>query len=218
MTEKLSFYHNAQAFVELLGRARKKYGKASFRLAGEGWDEHWKTLIATILSAQSKDEVTLPIAEDLFRAYPTLDALADARYEDVLGILKSMNYNKNKGKHVILCAKMLLQDFGGQVPRTIEELVTLPGVGRKTANLVITGEFDLPGICVDTHVHRICNVYGFVDTKHNRDKTELELRSFVPKKYWKEINRLFVLWGKDAKGYNKMAFEEALSRKDAFYD
>ena len=192
-----------QEFIELFNKVDKKYGKSTFRLAAEGWDYDWQVLIATILSAQSRDELTIVIGENLFLKYPTLESIANAKYEEILDVLKSMNYNRTKAKHIIVCSQQLLENFESKVPKTIEELVTLSGVGRKTANLVITEVFNKPGICVDTHVHRICNVFGFVCTGNNRDKTETQLKEFVPQEYWNRINRLFVLWGKDCPGYDK---------------
>ncbi len=189
-------------FLKIFNLAEKKYRGVEKRLAGEGWKKPWQTLIATIMSAQSRDETTIPIAENLFKKYKTLDGLANSKYADVLFIFKSLNYNKTKSKNVIACAKMLVKDYNGKVPETIAELVKLPGVGRKTANLIITECFSKDGICVDTHVHRIANVFGFVKTK-NPLQTEFELMKIVPKKYWHRINRLFVLWGKQVSGRDK---------------
>ena len=189
-------------FLRVFKKAERKYGGSSKRLAGENWGEAWKTLIVTIMSAQSRDEITIGVGEELFRKYRSLKALSGAREKDVLKIFSGLNYNKTKAKHVIGAASMLVNVFGGVVPREIEDLVKLPGVGRKTANLIITEVYGMDGICVDTHVHRISNVFGFVNTK-SPDKTEEELKKVVPKKYWRRINRLFVLWGKDVPGRDK---------------
>ena len=182
-------------------KAELKYGSVEKRLAAEGWAEPWQTLIATIMGAQSRDETTIPIAESLFEKY-SLESLAYAKYSDVLKIFSSLNYNRTKARNVIECAKALVRDYNGSVPDTIEDLVNLPGVGRKTANLIITECFGKEGICVDTHVHRISNVLGFVKTK-NPTETEMALREFVPHKYWSRINRIFVLWGKNVSGRDK---------------
>jgi len=195
-------------FLEIYKRAEKKYGNSSKRLAGEKWGAPWKTLIVTIMSAQSRDETTIPIAENLFRKYNSLDKLANARFEDVLQILKSMNYNRTKTKHVIEAAKFIRDKFKRKLPMEIDELIKIPGVGRKTANLVLTEEFGIQGITVDTHVHRISNVFGFVKT-NTPEQTERELMKIVPKKYWMKVNRMFVLWGKDVPGRDK----EKLLRK-----
>ena len=192
-------------FLKIFKMAENKYGKSRYRLAGEGWKEHWQTLIVTIMSAQSRDETTIPIAEKLFERYKSLRDLSEARYEDVLFIFKSLNYNRTKAKNVIDAAKFILNEFNGDVPRDIDELVKIPGVGRKTANLVITECFNMDGICVDTHVHRISNVFGFVKTK-SPNETELELMKVAPRKYWSRINRIFVLWGKDVYGNDRKKF------------
>ncbi len=189
-------------FLEIFKLAERKYGKIEKRLAGEDWKESWQTLIATIMSAQSRDETTIPIAENLFEKYKTLDELANSKYADVLFIFKSLNYNKTKTKNIIACAKILLNDFNGKVPNNLEDLMKLPGVGRKTANLVLSEIHKVDTITVDTHVHRISNVLGFVNTK-NPSETEIELIKIVPKKYWSRINRLFVLWGKQVSGRDK---------------
>jgi endonuclease-3 len=186
-------------FLRIFRKAEKKYGKSTKRLAGEGWGPDWQVLIATIMSAQSRDETTIPIAELLFKRYDTLDKLAKANYGEVLSIFKSLNYNKTKARNVIAAAKFLVEKYNGNVPETIEELIEIPGVGRKTANLVITECHGKDGITVDTHVHRISNVLGIVKTK-SPSETEFALKEIAPKRYWRRINRIFVRWGKDVPG------------------
>ena len=196
-------------FMQIFRKAEKKFGSSAKRLAGDSWPEAWQTLIATILSAQSRDEVTIPIAENLFKKYNSLEKLSNAEYEDVLSVLKSMNYNKTKTKNVINAAKFIIETFGGSIPDSVDELVKIPGVGRKTANLVITEVHNKDGICVDTHVHRISNVLGIVKTK-TPEQTEKSLEAIVPKKYWRRINRLFVLWGKAVPGRDRRRLLESL--------
>jgi len=144
-------------FLEIFKKAEAKYGKMEKRLAAEGWAEGWQTLIATIMSAQSRDETTLPIAETLFIKYPTLEKLAKANYKDVLKIFKSLNYNRTKAKHAIAAAKYILEKFNGKIPENIEDLVKIPGVGRKTANIVRVEVHKQHAIPTDTHVHRLAN-------------------------------------------------------------
>ncbi|MBI4154839.1 hypothetical protein HY498_02010 [Candidatus Woesearchaeota archaeon] len=189
-------------FLKIFKKAEKKYSKSTKRLAGEGWDKPWKTLITTILSAQSRDETTIPIAEALFKRHSTLEKLANAKYIDVFQILKSINYNKTKTKNVIAAAKYILKNFKGKIPDNIENLTEIPGVGRKTANLVLAEVHKKDSITIDTHCHRLLNVLGLVKTK-TPHKTELELMKIAPKKYWSKINRIFVLWGKDVPGRDK---------------
>jgi len=197
-------------FLKIFLAAEKHYGRIDKRLAGEGWEDHWQTLVATILSAQSRDETTIPIAEALFRRYPTLKSLADAKEKDVFNVIRSINYNKTKAKHCVAAAKYMIEYFNGKVPKTMEELIEIPGVGRKTANLVITECHNMDGLTVDTHVHRISNVLGFVNTK-TPNQTEIELKKLAPRKYWYRINRIFVLWGKEVRGRDKKKFLERIN-------
>lgn len=198
-------------FLEIFNLAEKKYGSFEKRLAGEGWEEDWQTLVSTIMSAQSRDETTIPIAENLFRIYTSLESLASASYSDVLKILKSLNYNKTKAKNIIACAKMIVEDFDGVIPSNLELLIKLPGVGRKTANLFLSEVHNQDTITVDTHVHRISNIFGFVKTK-TPNETEFALQKIVPKEYWSRINRIFVLWGKQVTGRDKNKFLKSLNK------
>ncbi len=199
-------------FLKIFRKAEKKYSRSARRLAAEDWRHDWQTLVATIMSAQSRDETTIPIAEKLFKKYNSLRKLANARYEDVLGILRSMNYNKTKAKNVIAAAKMLVNKFNGEIPDSIDELVKIPGVGRKTANLVLTEIHNKDAITVDTHVMRLSNVLKLVNTK-TPEQTEYELMKIAPRNYWKRINRVFVLWGKEVPGRNRKKFLEKLEEK-----
>lgn len=199
-------------FLEIFAKAEKKYGPSTKRLSGDSWNEDWQTLIATILSAQTRDETTIPVAVGLFKKYSTIDKLSKAKLTDVEKKIRRINFYKNKSKHIIGAAKWLTENGyskSGTVPDTIDELIKMPGVGRKTANLVITEVHAQDGLCVDTHVHRISNVFGFVKTK-NPTETEFALKELVPHKYWSRINRLFVLWGKDVRGRDKKKFLEKL--------
>lgn len=199
-------------FIKIFKKAEKKYKNSKKRLAAEGWDADWKLLIATIMSAQSRDETTLQIAEILFKEYNSLKKLANAKFSKVLKIFNALNYNKTKAKHIIKAAKILVDTFCGEVPDKLEDLLKIPGVGRKTANLILTESHELDAITVDTHVHRLANVLGFVHTK-NPHQTELELMKIAPKRYWSRINRIFVLWGKDVRGRDKKKFLAKLKRR-----
>lgn len=189
-------------FLEVFKKAEKKYGQYEKRLAGDDWPRDWQTLIATIMSAQTRDEVTIPAAEKLFERYNSLEKLSKARASDVLKIIRPVNFSRTKAKNVVNACKILVKDYGGRVPDDIGELVKLPGVGRKTANLVLSEVHAKEGICVDTHVHRISNVIGLVNTKMPTE-TEFALMKIAPRKYWSRVNRLFVLWGKEVPGRNK---------------
>ena len=139
-----------------------------------------------------------------------MEKLSKARYEGVLAIFKSLNYNRTKARNVIAAARFLIERYNGKVPSTIEELVEIPGVGRKTANLVITECHGKDGITVDTHVHRISNVLGFAKTK-SPNETEFALREIAPRRYWKRVNRIFVLWGKDVRGRDRKKLIKSLT-------
>lgn len=200
---------NRDYFIAVFKKAEKKFGASSKRLAADDWAEDWQTLIATIMSAQTRDEVTIPVAEALFEQYASLKSLADARYEDVVRIIKRVNYSRVKAKHVIAAARYILEHFKGTIPDTLDALIEIPGVGRKTANLVIIECHAKDGICVDTHVHRIANVLGLVTTR-TPHQTEVALMNVAPKRYWSRINRIFVLWGKSVPGRDKNRLLKAL--------
>lgn len=199
-------------FMNIFKAAQKKYGKNKKRLASEGWRYAWQTLIVTICSAQSRDEVTIPIMTETFKKFPTLKKFANAPLSQIKKLTKKINYYKTKSKNSKATAQMLLKNFNGKVPNTIEQLITLPGVGRKTANLIMTEIHEKDGICVDTHVHRISNVLGLVKTKTPHE-TELALMKIAPKKYWNKINRIFVLWGKEVRGRNREKFLKKLNEE-----
>ena len=197
-------------FIKIFEKAEKHYSSSTKRLAADGWDKDWQMLIATMMSAQTRDETTIPVAENLFKNYSTLEKLSKAKYDDVLKIIRRVNFSPRKAKYIIETAKILVKEYKSKVPADIDILVTFPGVGRKTANLFISEVHNMDGICVDTHVHRISNVFRFVKT-NTPEQTERELRKLVPQKYWSRINRVFVLWGQDVRGKDKKKFLERLN-------
>ena len=153
-------------------------------------------LIGTILSARTRDESTSAVVRELFSKYKTASSLAKAKLSDVEKIIKRTGFYHVKAKRIIEVASIINSKYSGQVPKTIEELISLPGVGRKTANCVLVYAFDKPAIPVDTHVHRISNRLGLVKTKIPED-TEIELMKKIPKKYWIRINDTFVMYGQN---------------------
>ncbi|HPP81370.1 MAG TPA: endonuclease III, partial [Deltaproteobacteria bacterium] len=118
-------------------------------------------------------------------------ALPVAAIEDAI---YPVGFYKTKAKNIVETSRIIVRDHGGRVPSTLEDLLRLPGVGRKTANLVVTLGYDKPGICVDTHVHRITNRWGYVSTK-TPEQTEMRLREILPVRYWKDINSFLVPYG-----------------------
>ena len=156
----------------------------------------FRILIATILSARTKDENTTKAADKLFKLYGTPEKLAKAKVKDVERIIKSVGFYHVKSKRIIDVANIILSKYDGRVPADMDKLVDIPGVGRKTANCVLVYAFEQPAIPVDTHVHRISNRLGLVNTK-TPEETEMELRKNVPKKYWLPINNTFVMYGQN---------------------
>ena len=156
----------------------------------------FRILIATILSARTKDENTTKAADKLFKLYGTPQKLAKAKVKDVEKIIKSVGFYHVKSKRIIEVANLILSKYNGKVPADIDKLVDMPGVGRKTANCVLVYAFEKPAIPVDTHVHRISNRLGLVDTK-TPEETEMALREKIPKKYWLDINNTFVMYGQN---------------------
>ena len=156
----------------------------------------FRILIATILSARTKDENTTKAADKLFKLYGTPQKLAKAKVKDVEKVIKSVGFYHVKSKRIIEVANLILSKYNGKVPADIDKLVDMPGVGRKTANCVLVYAFEKPAIPVDTHVHRISNRLGLVDTK-TPEETEMALREKIPKKYWLGINNTFVMYGQN---------------------
>jgi len=154
----------------------------------------FKILVSTILSARTKDEVTKNASERLFKIVRNPKDILRMKENELQRTIYPVGFYRQKTRYLKELAKSLIEKYNGKVPNSLEELMELPGVGRKTANLVITLAFDKFGICVDTHVHRIANRWGYVKTK-NPKETEFELRKKLPKKYWKEINTLLVSFG-----------------------
>lgn len=153
-------------------------------------------LIGTILSARTRDENTSAVVKNLFSKYKTSHALANAKYSDVEKIIKSTGFYHVKAKRIIEVASIIDSKYSGKVPQSLEELLQLPGVGRKTANCVLVYAFDKPAIPVDTHVHRISNRLGLVQTK-KPEETEIELMKKIPKEHWIRINDTFVMYGQN---------------------
>lgn len=153
-------------------------------------------LIGTILSARTRDENTAKVVKKLFSKYKSCRALSKAKVKDVEKLIRSIGFYHVKAKRIINVASIINSKYNGRVPSSIDELLKLPGVGRKTANCVLVYAFEKPAIPVDIHVHRISNRLGLVNTKTPED-TELELMKKIPKKFWLEINDTFVMYGQN---------------------
>lgn len=156
----------------------------------------YRVLIRTILSQRTRDENTDQASAELFAEYPTMEDVAIAPQERLEKLVKKAGFFRVKSKRIKEVSNILLDEYEGIVPDTMDELLKLPGVGRKTANCVLVYAFEKPAIPVDTHVHRISNRIGLVNTK-DPDATERELEKVIPKEFWIELNDLMVQFGQD---------------------
>jgi endonuclease-3 len=183
--------------LEILKSSQKGVRKTTLNREGRNAGRYspYQTLISCILSLQAKDEITEVISEELFKVAKTpqeMLALSDASLEK---IIFSSGYYHNKAKTIKHISSELINRFNGIVPNTREELMSIKGIGPKTANIVLAFSFNKPVIPVDIHCHRIPNRIGWVKTK-NPEQTEIALMEILPKKYWADFNGIFVLFGK----------------------
>lgn len=177
----------------------------------------FEVLILTILSAQTTDKAVLMVKEPLFAAYPTPAALARAEITDVEPIIHRLGFYHAKAKHIIAAARTLLDSFGGEVPRTMDELLTIPGVGRKTANIVMYHGFGQnTGIAVDTHVRRLAQRIGFSDTD-DVATIEQDLMALFPKKDWGDLTDVFIAHGRATCDARKPLCETCVIRQHCRY-
>ncbi len=180
-------------FLNVLRQEIETYKVPVVDLIGVQGGSAFNVLVATILSARTKDEVTAVAARRLLALAPDPEALRTLSTSQIQDLIFPVGFYKSKAQYLSKLPQAL-DAFQGEVPDEIDALVTLPGVGRKTANLVRAVAFDKDAICVDTHVHRIMNIWGYVNTKTPLD-TEKALRKKLPKKFWKEVNRILVAFG-----------------------
>ena len=154
----------------------------------------FEVLVSTLLSLRTKDEVTGQAAKRLLEVARTPETMVTLDAKEIERLIYPVGFYPTKARRLLEISRILLDRYAGRVPDTLEELTALPGVGRKTANLVLVEGFKIPAICVDTHVHRISNRIGYVKTK-NPDQTELALRKKLPKRHWVRYNELLVAFG-----------------------
>lgn len=155
----------------------------------------WQLLIAVILSAQCTDARVNIVTEELFKKYDTLEKIANADLKEFEQDIKSTGFYHNKAKNILACAKSLIEDYGGEVPRTLEELTGLAGVGRKTANVIRGNIYDEPSIVVDTHVKRISRRLGLTK-EEDPTKIEFDLMKVLPKEHWILYNIQIITFGR----------------------
>jgi len=152
-------------------------------------------LVSCLLSLRTKDELTEVRSRALWKHARSPRGMIRLGEKEIARIIYPVGFYRRKARQIVQISEILLERYEGHVPDEIDTLVELPGVGRKTANLVVSVGFDRPAICVDTHVHRITNSWGYVDTPHP-DRTETALRAKLPRRHWKDINQLLVFFGK----------------------
>jgi len=156
----------------------------------------FQLMISVILSAQCTDKRVNMITPALFEAFPTPEVLAASNKETVYEYIKSVSYPNNKANHLVEMAKKLMSDFGGKVPSSIEELTKLPGIGKKSANVVASVAFNIPALAVDTHVFRVANRIGLTDNSKTPLETERELTKYIPKRLWSIAHHWLILHGR----------------------
>ncbi len=155
----------------------------------------FQLLIATVLAAQATDRKVNEVTKELFKLYKCPEDFLELTEADLADKIKSINFYKTKAKNIMDICRVLVIKYKGQVPESREELVKLKGVGRKTANVVLSNAFDIPAIAVDTHVHRVANKIGLVETEDVL-KTELELERLIPEEQWSKAHNYLVLHGR----------------------
>jgi endonuclease III len=157
-------------------------------------NDPFKVLVTTILSARTKDETTSRAARKLFSVITNMHDLDKTSISRIVELIYPVGFYKNKARYLKLLPAAVEKLFGNVIPQSVDELVKLPGVGRKTANLVVAVAFNKPAICVDVHVHRICNRLGYLKTR-TPFETEMKLRKILPVKYWTTFNSYLVSFG-----------------------
>ena len=179
--------------IEIIEKLTKSYPEAKCSL---DFSTPFEMMIAVMLSAQCTDERVNLTTPSLFAKYNTPEKMANAPIEELEELVHPCGFYKNKAKNMKLASQKLLNDFNGKVPNTMEELITIPGVGRKSANVIMLEAFNNPqGIAVDTHVKRISNRIGF-SKQSEPEKIEQDLLKQIPKEYYKDVNHLLIYHGR----------------------
>jgi len=188
---------NTKIISRVLTRIESYVRKLDDPLAVEehGQRDPFRVLISCIISLRTREETTRDSAQRLFKLATTPREMAELSEKTIAQSIYPAGFSNTKAGQIRSLSSLIVQQYNGQVPSKMEALLSLPGVGRKTANLVQSVAFDIPAICVDTHVHRIMNRLGYVHTK-NPEQTEMALREYLPRSFWKPVNRILVLFGR----------------------
>ncbi len=180
--------------IDILLSSKDKWGDASVTRISQKYKTPFHVLVSCVLSLRTKDAVTSEASARLFARAGTPEELLKIPGRQLERLIYPVGFYRTKARNLLMICRILVEKFGGRVPRDFDTLMTLPGVGRKTANLVVAKGFGIPAICVDTHVHRISNRLGWIETK-NPEQTETELKKLLPERFWIEINDLLVPFG-----------------------
>ena len=180
----------------VLGLKEAKQPQSDFVKLMENFHDPYLVLIGCILSLRTNDKTTYPATLRMLKLAKTPQEMAKVNPEDLEKAIYPVGFYANKAKQIIELSKIITNELDGKVPNTIEDLCKFNGVGRKTANLVLAKGFNTPAICVDVHVHRICNRLGLIKT-NNPEDTEFALREKLPVKYWLDINTILVTHGQN---------------------
>lgn len=183
--------------IEVCERLNRRYGPVECFLDHQ---DPFRLVISVLLSAQTTDAQVNKVTPELFRRWPTPYEMAGASVADVMDVIKSLGFYKTKAKHCVEAARMIVADFDGEVPSTMHELQKLPGVGRKTANIVLNVGFGIvEGIAVDTHVNRIAHRLALSPKTHEKEplKTEQDLLKILPHEYWESVNHQWISFGRE---------------------
>ena len=184
------------AVIRGLRRTASTWNPTALAVIAEREGDPFRVLIACILSLRTQDTTTGPASDRLFAAAATPESMLKLTPRRIERLIYPVGFYRTKARVILGICRDLLERFGGRVPDTIDELLTLNGVGRKTANLVVTMGYGKPGICVDTHVHRISNRLGYVKTR-DPEETEMALREKLPRRHWIGYNDLLVSFGQN---------------------
>ncbi len=182
-------FRQAETVLNILD---KEYPDAGTQLH---YNDLFQLLVAVVLSAQCTDKQVNRVTPALFARYPDASSMAQAELNDLKDLIKGVGLYHSKARHLKQTAQILVSQYEGQVPNTFEQLLELPGVGRKTANVIIAVGFDGPGLGVDTHVHRVANRLGLVNTK-DRNRTEKELKAIIDPERWNRAHHLLIWHGR----------------------
>jgi len=185
---------NIHKIVKTLSEETPKWDVPIVTLVAESSHDPFKVLISTVLSLRTKDETTAAASRKLFKLADNPADMLKISEKKIMNAIYPVGFYKTKAKNIKTISKELMEKYDGRVPDDIDELLKFKGVGRKTANLVVTLGYNKPGICVDTHVHRISNRFGYIKTK-TPDETEMVLRKKLPRDYWIDYNSLLVAFG-----------------------